>query len=92
MVECKLYFTEEEMWKFLENYGYMVSIIQTWYKKPVYHNEFETIEETINIVHKYDKLEKINLLKDNNSPKWDYTDYELDRVFKRELKNKLLSL
>lgn len=85
-----LYFTDDEMKKFLTKEGYTIKCVKAWKSYNVYHNQVEDHEFDVVIAFKGELNEFNN---SNGSYRADSLDkYKVERVFSDTIKSKLLSL
>ena len=86
----ELYFTTEEMIDFLKKNGYTIETIKTWKSHNTYHNQVQDTYHNVEVAYK----ETFNVF---NGPDGMYRDssvdaYKIESVFKKVLKEKLLTL
>ena len=86
----ELYFTKEEMIDFLKRDGHTIETIKTWKSHNTYHNQVYDTHHNVEVAYK----ETFNVF---NGPDGMYrddsvTNYKVENVFKKVLKEKLLNL
>jgi hypothetical protein len=86
----ELYFTKEEMIDFLKKDGYTIETIKTWKSHNTYHNQVQDTYHNVEVAYK----SSFNVF---NGPDGTYrddsvTNYKVENVFKKVLKEKLLTL
>jgi len=86
----ELYFTKEEMIDFLKKDGYTLETIKTWRSYNSYHNQVGETLHNVEVAYK-------GTLNVFNGPDGTYrddsvTNYKVENVFKKVLKEKLLTL
>ena len=85
-----LYFSEEEMKEFLKKNGYQFDVIKTWSSFNTYHNQVEN--SYMDLLIAYKKSFNIPNEIDGTFKLMDAEKYKVENVFKKEIKEKLLSL
>ena len=86
----ELYFTKEEMIDFLKKGGYTIETIKTWKSHNTYHNQVQDTYHNVEVAYKG----TFNVF---NGPDGTYRDdsvtsYKVENMFKKVLKEKLLTL
>lgn len=81
-----IYFTDDEMQKFLTKKGYHIEEIDTYRSENVYHNRVEYYDTKSIIAYKTRPK-----LKDNEQRRVE-SDYGIEKVFSEELKKAILEL
>ncbi len=90
MMKMDLYFTVEEMCDFLKKKDYTIEKIKTWNSHNTYHNQVENSYKDVYVAYQ-------NTFDVFNSTDGTYRDlsvekYKVENVFKKEIKEKLLTL
>jgi len=85
-----LYFTKEEMCDFLTKEGYTIETIKTWRSYNTYHNQVENTTYKVEVAYKgtFDVFNSVDGSYRDDS----VTNYKVENVFKKVLKEKLLKL
>jgi hypothetical protein len=85
-----LYFTKEEMCNFLVKEGYTVETVKTWKSYNSYHNQVENTYHNVEVAFKgtFDVFNGVDGSYRDDS----VANYKVENVFKKALKEKLLSL